>query len=300
MSEWIVVTPGSKGEDLIKNLQNFECIKTFFIYCKNPTFHQNWANNYKKIGCLTSDPKILCKIFIEINQDYIIPNFNYNITMNQEIASNLNIIPLKNELDPKITKIKDIMEIKNKSKNKYNNFCIKLLNYFKSDESKNVFKNAIERENSPFYLMQQIPGLKELLYIPKLDDLRNATLLSLYFSKSPYLLNLLSQQEIKEHFKLNDKALFKKNSEIKLNQLIEKLCKKIMENKCILDEKNDLKEIQITLINLINPYLKFFNMDSQFLTNYYQIFNYFREIDFCLKVCALMLNNFLNLSKKIY
>ena len=190
------------------------------------------------------------------------------------------------------------MEIKNKSKNKYNNICIKLLNYFKSDESKNVFKNAIEGENSPFYLIQQIPGVKELLYIPKLDDLRNATLLSLYFSKSPYLLNLLSQQEIKEYFKINGKALFKKNSEIKLNQLIEKLCKKIMENKCILYEKNDFREIQIIFINLINPYLIFFNMDSQFLTNYYQIFNYFREIDFCLKVTVLTFNNFLNLSKK--
>ena len=156
----------------------------------------------------------------------------------------------------------------------------------------------IEGQNSFFHLFQQLPGAKEIFYIPKLDDLKNVTLLSLYFSKSPYLLNLLSQQEIKEHFKINDKELFKKNFENKLSKLSEKLCKKIMENKCILDEKNDLKEIQIILINLINPYLKFFNMDSQFLTNYYQIFNYFRETDFCLKIIALIFIFSIYLSQK--
>ena len=48
MSDWIVVTPGSKGEELIKNLENFECIKAFFVYCENTEFHEKWAKKNKK------------------------------------------------------------------------------------------------------------------------------------------------------------------------------------------------------------------------------------------------------------
>ena len=33
--EWIVITPGKKGEELIYNLQIFENIKAFFIFCGN-------------------------------------------------------------------------------------------------------------------------------------------------------------------------------------------------------------------------------------------------------------------------
>ena len=33
--EWIVITPGSKGEELIQNLEEKQCIKALFVYCWN-------------------------------------------------------------------------------------------------------------------------------------------------------------------------------------------------------------------------------------------------------------------------
>ena len=35
VSEWIVITPGSKGKELIQHLEKNNCIKSFFIYCNN-------------------------------------------------------------------------------------------------------------------------------------------------------------------------------------------------------------------------------------------------------------------------
>ena len=84
ISEWIVITSGTHGEELILNLQNFKCIKTFFVYCKNAEFHA-WAKKYDKVGYLTSDPEILCQKLIEINKNYLIPTFNYNNKENVNI-----------------------------------------------------------------------------------------------------------------------------------------------------------------------------------------------------------------------
>jgi len=39
-SEWIVITPGSKGEELINNLEQNQSIKSFFIYCMNTDLHE--------------------------------------------------------------------------------------------------------------------------------------------------------------------------------------------------------------------------------------------------------------------
>ena len=74
ISEWLVITPGFQGEELIKNLEDFECIKYFFIYCKNVEIHEKWTKKYKKITCLTSDPEIICLKCFEIN-DYIHSKF---------------------------------------------------------------------------------------------------------------------------------------------------------------------------------------------------------------------------------
>ena len=139
----IVITSGSSGEELILNLENFKCIKSFFIYCKNTKYHEEWTNKKKKLGCLTSDPEILCRKFIEINKNYIIPNFNYNNVENNENIYKLNI--KYNEDNYKINSqiIKLLIQTKNIQKEKYNNLCIKLLNYLNSDDIINDLKEAI-------------------------------------------------------------------------------------------------------------------------------------------------------------
>ena len=49
ISEWIVVTPGSKGKELIQNLEKFRCIYSFFIYCIDSKSHESCAKNIKKL-----------------------------------------------------------------------------------------------------------------------------------------------------------------------------------------------------------------------------------------------------------
>ena len=72
LSKWIVITPGSKGEELIRNLENFECIKAFFVFCGNVKLHENWVKKEKKVVCLTSNPEILCKKLFKINLNKLI------------------------------------------------------------------------------------------------------------------------------------------------------------------------------------------------------------------------------------
>ena len=47
--EWIIITPGSKGEELIKNLKNIKCIYAYFVYCENIELHKKWAKNINKV-----------------------------------------------------------------------------------------------------------------------------------------------------------------------------------------------------------------------------------------------------------
>ena len=198
ISEWIVITPGSKGEELINNLDNIKCIKYFFIYCKNPKLHESWASSYKKVGCVTSNPEILCQKLIELNNKYRLPNFNYQSKSNNEIESKINsdyIFKINSQ------KLKEIIQAKNATKNSYNNLCFKILNYLGKDNIMNDFIEANMENNSPFNLFaifsHQIgKGVMEQV----INNLKNLTLLSLYFSKYPYIFNLLSAEEVNALF----------------------------------------------------------------------------------------------------
>ena len=109
ISEWIVVSPGSMGEELILNLENFQCIKTFFIYCWNTELH-GWTNKRKKIGCVTSNPEILYQKFIELNKDYIISKFNYTSRENDEIYPK-KLLDINSSFLKKIKKEKNIKKM---------------------------------------------------------------------------------------------------------------------------------------------------------------------------------------------
>ena len=135
ISEYIVITPGFSGEELIMNLENFKCIKYFFIYCKNAELHENWIKKYKKIICLTSDPEILCLKFLEVN-DYFIPNFNYKCKENIDFSK-----PSENY---------NSLKMKTIGKNKYNKLCIKILKYLDGDNIINDMKGTSPEKKSIF------------------------------------------------------------------------------------------------------------------------------------------------------
>ena len=282
LSEWIVITPGSSGEELIMNLEKFECIKSFFVFCKNTEYHK-WAKKNKKVGCLTSDPEILCQKLIEINKNYIIPKFNYN-----RKEDNVNILK-SNELILNSSVLKLEFEEKKKLINKYNNICVKSLNYFNSNVIQNDFRDALADNGSILNMALNMFSGLESGVVPLAGDfmenlMKNLTLLSLYFNIYPYIFNLLSFQEVKNLFNEKMDMLLVMNEQMKLITYSEKLYKKIMENKSILDEIDELKEIQISLIKLIKCGFILQNANSTNYINYYQIINFFRDIDFCLKI----------------
>ena len=253
------------------NLENFKCIKYFFVYCENKELHENWTKKYKKIVCLTSDPEILCLKFFEVN-DYFIPNFNYKCNENIDLENS-------NE-NYESSKFKISVEKENVELEKYNKLCIKMLKYLDRDDIMNDIKKSTTENSSIINLfinnLARIRG--EAVYQLIISFVKYPILLSLYFNKYPYLLNLLTFQEVEEIIK--DPQTDDNNSQ-QLLYSMEELYQKISNNESILDEKEELKELQIAILYFTVDYLKVFN---QSFLNYYQIINFFRDIDFCLKV----------------
>ena len=304
VSEWIVVTPGSKVKELIEKLEKFDCIKSFFIYCFDVKVNELWAKNIKKIGCITSSLEILCKKFIEINEDYIIPKFNYKFSANSDINLNLNDEVNKEILNINSSNLKILFENFNLKYNKYNNLCIKIINYLNSNEVEEYLKEAMEGGNSIFNFisnslqeMNNIGGINlgginlgdlnmnNILMESNIKNAKNIVLLSLYFNNYPYLLNYLSFQEVIELFKTSDNIDI--NNQMKLFDNIDYLCGMIKENKCIIEEEEALREIQITSIQNTAYSIKVQNLDINNFINHYQIINFYRDVDFCLKILAI-------------
>ena len=207
--EWIVITPGSKGEEFIKNLEQNQFIYCFFVYCKNIEEHEKWTKNIPKVKCVTSNPEILCKELIELNKDYLFPNFNYgqNITKeknNEDYLFSWNLKKLTSEnefaLNSVKREIKVIVNTINKTKNLYSKFCIKSINYLNSEKCLKDYKEPIPNESGFHYIAHRLreesdEDIKSVLKVPKED-----ILLSLYFNEYEYIMNLLSYEEIKEIF----------------------------------------------------------------------------------------------------
>ena len=127
-------------------------------------------------------------------------------------------------------------------------------------------------------------NLNNIIIESNKNNAKNIALLSLYFNKCPYLLNYLSFQEVKEIFKTTENIDI--NEQFKLFLNIENLCEKIKNNECIIEEEA-LREIQISTIQLFTNSLKSENFDINNFINYFQIINFFRDVDFCLKILAL-------------
>ena len=299
--EWIVITIGSIGEELIQNLEKYQCIKSFFIFRMNTKLQEKWAINRKKVMCLTSDPEILCKKFIELNNKYLIPNFKYKDIKINDILFNFKKINSDNKyaLNSVKREIKSLIEKKTNSNKRYNNFCMKSYLYLNGDKYENDFKEPVKDENSPFYLYAKLFRINGINYFQRLIQfIKNITLLSLYFSQYQYLFNLLSFNEIQNFF--NQKITTKHYEERENNvfEFAEKLAQKLMKNESILDDKIELKEIQIYSILFVNYRINETISNYQKLYNFYQIINYFRDLDFCLKL--LVLNIYINLNNKNY
>ena len=285
--EWIVITPGSKGEELIKNLEQNKLIFCFFIYCKNVEYHEKWATKIKKVKCLTSNPEIICKKLIELNKDYLFPNFNYGKNARKEKNNDdylflWNIKKLKSEnefaLNSVKNEIKQAVDFINKTKNIYSKFCIKSINYLNSGNCLKDIKETIPNETTYFNLLALIYREKPEEEIEDLiKRIKYYILLSFYFNEYEYLLNLLSNEEIKELFK--EKKEFKLEIETGTVLIIEKLIEKILKNESIIDLKDELKEIQkFFILFIISAILEIEYKDI------YGVVNALKDFGFCSKI----------------
>ena len=302
ISEWIVVTPGSKGEELINKLKDFDCIKSFFIFCMDVKSHERWAKKIKKVGCITSKAELLCQKFVEINKEYIFPNFNYQRKKNNNNLKMIENFTNNSELLFLSPKIKSMHDAKIIERNKYNKFCMKLLNYLNRKDLEKYLNDIFSSENNPFYAFKQIIGQnnKDIMQ-SNLNNFKGLILLSLYFNKYPYILNLLNFEEIK---KIVDDKEFKFESLLfpttETDKIIDKLSKKIMKGESILDEENDIRELQKNAITDLTFKAKLLLGTN--LCDYYQIINFIRDADFCLKLIIIqripyffkLKNNFLD------
>jgi len=283
-AKWIIVTPGSKGEELIQSLKDFECIKAFFIFCRNIQFHENWAKKYEKVKCLTSNPEILCQNFIEFNKNFAFPNFNYPINNNN--SSNVNEIQFEKLFDNYVAEIKGLITFKKLKIKKYYDFCYNSYNYLNSsnfekdfddnigenplDIIANIFKNQKKENKKSFATFVQI--------------IKNLTILSQYFHAYPFLFHLLSFQEIKNIFQM--KISINSSFIALLSNIYPLSCElsdKLLKKENIIEEKTKLKELYICVLSFIYFFLKFTIRKSSFFNNFYHIIHYFRDIVFCLK-----------------
>ena len=305
--EWIVITPGSKGEELIEHLEQNKCINAFFVYCWNTELHKNWTNNIKKVKCLTSDPKILLQKFLELNKNYIFPNFKYNNMDTSKSRNDFDFLfnfkdidtTQENEyaLNSVKREIKFLVDDLNKSKNKYNKFCMKAFLYLNNKNCINDFRQPVPDENSLLYhYVKMFKTYSDENIEIILKFMKNNILLSLYFNEYKYLLNLLSYEEVKELFNpeiINKKLLEREKKAI---SKADKLIKKIMDKQSIIEEKNDLKKIQKYYITFI--FYNFILLNKKGVINFYQIINFLRDFDFCLKMYIFY--NFFKLNNKNY
>ena len=150
---------------------------------------------------------------------------------------------------------------------------------------KNDLKEAIRENNSPLHMAANFaPGMQDILISRAIELSKNLTLLLLYFNKYPYLFNLLSFEEVKKLFKVKLNVFTVQERQNDLLEILEEFCEKIKANESILDDIENLKEIQISLIYLITYTLSVQKKDPSIFINHYQIINFFRDIDFCLKI----------------
>ena len=282
----IVITPGSKGEELIENLKDFECIRAFFIFCRNEKFEESWPQKFKKIVCVTSNPEILCQKLIEFNKNFAFPNLDYQIKEN--LISSQNKKQYQKLFEKYSFHIKLSINNFYKGISKYSNFCLKAFEYLDSDEFQNNFDEPLDEINFPLNAFAN--EFKILMKINKpffefnLNTIKNLTLISSEAHEYPFLLNLLSFQEVKNIFDNKiTKEFFTEYIEPNISILSHELSYKKFSESNIINEKSKLRELQILLLNFFH-FFSFMNINLSLFNNYYHIINYFRDFDFCLKL----------------
>ena len=305
IEEWIIITPGSKGEEIIKKLQENKSIKAFFIFCNNPEKYEELSKKYEKIKIITNKHEELTKKSIDFNKDYSIPIFKYDeneVKKKCDFDFNFGGLKSKNNfaLQSVLRESNELIKAINKNQNKYNIFCMKTLKYFKEEKCLKDFEETIKDENVVFYKYVENIKLEEKERLKKIINfVKNITLISLYFNKYPYIYNLFSYNEILELLKDN---ITPKNYMDLYNKSVynisENLYEKLNRGQSIIREKEYLKQIQT--FSILFTFFGLLRHRHKDFIDFYQIINFYRDIDFCLKFLIFYIYLVFNDKKNIF
>ena len=281
----IIITSGSFAEKTIPSIPPHLFIPNIIIYCKNLDYYKKWSENYKSIIKVLIQPNQIFEYLLKIQEtQYNIPLFYYKINEKQFKYNNFNYInngKLKNNDDNFSMKL-----------DKYEKFCVKAFHDYKlsfdgNDKYFNKFLNNSKVLLNLFY-GEEIKNIffesMIIVYSAELNyNLLKLTLISLYFSKFPFLFEVLNYTEIesllKEKFELNDLVKDYRELSSHLNILYNKLT---IDKLSILDETTHLKFLQIFLIKYCIYYTKkIYDFDD--IYKFPTMIKCFEDLDFCLK-----------------
>ena len=299
MLYFIVITTDSFAQKTIPKLKKNIQPPNIIIYGMNSENNKKLLEQYNFIGGVFTQPSEIFSYLLDFqSRDYNIPLFSYGI--NNEKEFNFNYFDYIYN--------KEIIVDKNNFSlylNKYEKFCINMLHDFRLAD-KNIgdyfinfsedASNIINLFYGPIQNINNFPGLalffgnnqiinkpaKELLSV-----LIGLTIISIYFSKLPYLFGTLSYKEtisiLKDDLTLEE--LIKDYNELRdshLNILVDKLNK---EKVSILDQVANLKFLHIFLIKFLKRLIiLIYKFDFDEYSKFPNLVNNFMDLDFCLKL----------------
>ena len=304
---WIIIAPCMELKKNIKIFHDNIDIICFIGYC--PIFN-HWDDDFyfhffpKFYGIVNSYSELIEKLFQLSNIFYFRNKQNYFI--NNENADSIELkydtkflIDIKNEKSKEFViteKVENLYYLKMNNDQYYftliktYNFLCKCLfekNYNLID---NTIGNKLEKMNIYINYFTYEKGVLSAVFLKCLHQLY------FFFHNYPYLFGLLTDEDMNNIF-----SKFKPNMEKKeldyiciinfnvINQLSNLFAYNIDMGISLFEDKIRLKNFQLSLIefNLYFEYI-FKKYDIKKFCEYYQIKNFYRDIDFCL--CKLIYN----------
>jgi len=291
----IIITTGSFAKKIISKIEKITLAK-IIIYCMNLEYHKKWSEKYDSIVGVFTHPSQIFQYLLKYQESaFGIPIFSYKMNSNKEFNFNY----YNSKTNEEILVNKNIFSLKF---NSYEKFCLLIFNELKLARTNNKFyKKFISNSKNIlgiFYenIIDDIPGnIKFLSFFPKLNNqlkellifIMGLTIVSLYFSKFPFLYGVLEYEEVekiilKEKYTIND--LRKDYKELNDSNIIIILSNKLMEEKTsILEETTNLKMLHLFLINF-NLLLIYEKYEFNEYLNFPLMIKYLMDLDFCLKL----------------
>ena len=305
----IIITTGAFAEKSIPKLPGFFPPADILIYCMNVDYHKKWSEKYKSIAGVFSHPNQIFEYLLNYQRCIIeMPIFSYRIYKNNN-EFDFNYYDSLNNVEFLVNQHNFDLRL-----NKYEKFCLHSLKYYSlvNRKYKDLFVKFSDNYSEIItffngetvdYYIKQLSGtgidyLVDMHYIfsglPLYENpIKNInhmfiglTLISLYFSKFPYLYGYLNYQEIENLLRENTEISDLRKNYDELHSHLGFLFNKLNINKeSILEETIHLKFIHSFLIKFIkynNKIRSLFEYNEYF--KFPTMIKYLMDLDFCLKL----------------